>query len=273
MGRSAHAKGGRLMASQSLQSIGARDLKAILDFLDGAYAAEDVDAFGAHFVRSARSLWQSDGAAYNEVNLKAGRIRWISDWPTIPDAERIFEQFIPEHPQIREMMRNPDGPAITINDLMSEREWRSSGIYTDFYRPHRIERVLAHHLDSSDLPSVFVLFRTGGADFSERDRALLTLLQPHLLRAYRHAEALTQYGELFALLGRGIDETGGGAILLGPDERIRSITDQARRWIGEYFGDAGAALPDQLLQWLQAARLPASLSDRLPTPLTTYVVQ
>jgi hypothetical protein len=33
-----------------------------------------------------------------------------------------------------------------------------------------------------------VLYRGPGPDFSERDRAVLTLLRPHLHQAYLHAE-------------------------------------------------------------------------------------
>jgi len=84
---------------------------------------------------------------------------------------------------------------ITIADFYSRRQWHSTGMYTDLYRPQGIEHELMLTLPPGpDTPPgpgrtlrLFV-FRGPGADFSEADRALLTLLRPHLHQAYLDAE-------------------------------------------------------------------------------------
>jgi DNA-binding CsgD family transcriptional regulator len=50
---------------------------------------------------------------------------------------------------------------LKIADFYSDRQWHSTGMYADVYRPQ---------------------------DFSERDRALLTVMRPHLHQAYLDAE-------------------------------------------------------------------------------------
>lgn len=68
-------------------------------------------------------------------------------------------------------------------------------MYTDYYRPLGIEHELtlcmpAGTPGTSPLGRTLriFLFRGPGRDFSERDRALLTLLRPHLYEAYLEAE-------------------------------------------------------------------------------------
>src|SRR5262249_46221389 len=73
--------------------------------------------------------------------------------------------------------------------------WHSTAMYTDLARPLGLEHSLLACLPSA-LPRTagpgryvqLALCRGPGPDFSERDRAVLTLLAPHLDQAYLDAE-------------------------------------------------------------------------------------
>jgi DNA-binding CsgD family transcriptional regulator len=84
---------------------------------------------------------------------------------------------------------------VRITDFYSARQWHSTGMYTDVYRPQGVEHDLQLCLPDPAGLSVgpgrtvrLFFFRGSGPDFSERDRALLTLLRPHLHQAYLDAE-------------------------------------------------------------------------------------
>jgi DNA-binding CsgD family transcriptional regulator len=87
---------------------------------------------------------------------------------------------------------------IKIADFYSAPEWHSTGMYSDLYQPQGIEHELMLTLPAGSAPPRrspgpgrtlrLFLFRGPGADFSEADRALLTLLRPHLHQAYLDAE-------------------------------------------------------------------------------------
>ena len=80
---------------------------------------------------------------------------------------------------------------VTIADFYSARQWRSTGMYSDCYRPLGDEHELQLTLPAPGGPgrTVRLFFLRGpGPDFSERDRALLVLLRPHLQQAYLDAE-------------------------------------------------------------------------------------
>jgi DNA-binding CsgD family transcriptional regulator len=84
---------------------------------------------------------------------------------------------------------------VKIADFYSDRQWRSTGMYAEVYRPQGIRHELQLCLPEPPGPSRgpgrtvrLYLFRFSGRDFSERDRALLTLIRPHLHHAYLDAE-------------------------------------------------------------------------------------
>src|SRR5215475_1933289 len=85
---------------------------------------------------------------------------------------------------------------VKITDFYSARQWHSIGTYCDIYRPQGLEHDLMLTLPAAPGPVAgggrtlrLFLFRGSGPDFSERDRALLALLRPHLHQAYLDAES------------------------------------------------------------------------------------
>jgi DNA-binding CsgD family transcriptional regulator len=84
---------------------------------------------------------------------------------------------------------------IKYSDFYSARQRRSTGMYTDYCRPlggeHVLVACLPNALPRTAGPGRYVslaLMRGPGPDFSERDRAVLTLLRPHLDEAYLDAQ-------------------------------------------------------------------------------------
>ena len=85
---------------------------------------------------------------------------------------------------------------IKVADFYSARQWHSTAMYSDHDRPlgleHSLMVCLPRALPRTARPGRYVqltLIRgRGEPDFSERDRAVLTLLGPHLDRAYLEAE-------------------------------------------------------------------------------------
>ena len=84
---------------------------------------------------------------------------------------------------------------VKASDFYSMRQWHSTGMYIDCIRPQGIEHHLMVALPELPEPAAdagrylrLALHRGPGPDFSERDRALLVLLRPHLHQAYLDAE-------------------------------------------------------------------------------------
>lgn len=82
-----------------------------------------------------------------------------------------------------------------VGDFHPVHQWHSRGMYREVMRPQGLENQIQLCLSGPPGPdaapgrTVRLFFLRGpGLDFSERDRALLTLLRPHLQHAYHDAE-------------------------------------------------------------------------------------
>jgi DNA-binding CsgD family transcriptional regulator len=86
---------------------------------------------------------------------------------------------------------------VKVHDFYTVGQWHSTGFYREIMRPQGLDNHIQLCLSEPPGPdagpgrSVRLFFlRESGPDFSERDRALLTLLRPHLQQAYHDAERL-----------------------------------------------------------------------------------
>jgi len=86
--------------------------------------------------------------------------------------------------------RSGDLRSVTMtSDFCSLQERRSTAMYSDYVRPLGLEYALRLCLPAGPKRTVrLAFFRDSAPDFSERDRAVLTLLRPHLHQAYLDAE-------------------------------------------------------------------------------------
>jgi DNA-binding CsgD family transcriptional regulator len=123
-----------------------------------------------------------DGMASADADPADVEHFWDCHWDSRPCS----------HPERTGDLRSVVTPA----DFYSTRQWHSTAMYTDFYRRFGDEHELQLCLpDPAAGPGAgpwrtvrLCLSRGPGPDFSERDRALLVLLRPHLHQAYRDAE-------------------------------------------------------------------------------------
>ena len=92
--------------------------------------------------------------------------------------------------------RSGDLRSVTkLSDFYSARRWHSTALYSDYFRLWGTERALLMVLPAGSASGLgrtvrleFCRDERGAPDFSERDRALLALLRPHLRQAYFDAE-------------------------------------------------------------------------------------
>ena len=112
------------------------------------------------------------------------------------DSDRAYWQYYRDSKFDSYPIRTGDlRGVIKISDFYSARQWHSTVMYTDFDRLMGIEHCLMLCLPEAPPRTAgpgrhvrLYVSRGPGPDFSERDRALLVLLRPHLHQAYLDAE-------------------------------------------------------------------------------------
>jgi DNA-binding CsgD family transcriptional regulator len=137
------------------------------------------------------------------VGFDGGRqARWFAqdfppaDTPGLEDLDRAYWQHYPASQFCSYPVRTGDLRSIVkLSDFYSARQWHSTGMYTDRCRLMGVEHTLMLCLPEPASRTAgpgrhlrLYLDRGSGPDFSERDRALLVLLRPHLHQAYLDTE-------------------------------------------------------------------------------------
>src|SRR6185312_8787671 len=97
------------------------DFKEVLEFLGRIYNTSDFDTFRKHVVCGLQSLIPSEVNAYNEVDIRRQHNEVVYDRPEVvrvPDGDRIFDRYIPEHPLIEYSKSTAGHEAVKISDVI-----------------------------------------------------------------------------------------------------------------------------------------------------------
>lgn len=143
--------------------------------------------------------------------LDLARCRVLDNATSAPDdsaADYTFWQYYHEHP----ICHGPGErlPVCSIGDLLGRPAWHRTGIYAEYFRPYGMEHEIGVKLSCPPgQTNVLLMDRAPGADFTDHDRLVLTLLRPHLDAAVRRvmapAPSLTRRErEVLALVRQGL---------------------------------------------------------------------
>jgi DNA-binding CsgD family transcriptional regulator len=169
------------------------DLRAVLETLhELGEASASGEAFARHGVARLSHLVHSDLTTLSICDLGSGHRRVVSDQPGAISKRQIevFDRYFYEHPLVCEHGHNPRAVTRRIDDLLPPVAFQRTPLFNDYYRPIRIDHAMAVPIHVEGNLLVSFVFNRSKRDFSERDRACLELLRPHLGNLYRLTRAL-----------------------------------------------------------------------------------
>jgi DNA-binding CsgD family transcriptional regulator len=181
--------------------LGRADLEATLAFLGGlsdavtsepdepddsvtSTTAERLPPFRIRVLAGLQVLVPSVAVLYQDVDVAHRQFdatAWVG-----PDDDNDDELYWSsgQCPISEYRARTGDIASVRMSDVITARRYRATALYRDYFLPARMAHLLDVGLEAgADRQRSLVLFREAGArDFSERDRAVLDVVQPHLLR-------------------------------------------------------------------------------------------
>jgi len=258
-----------------------KDLRAILEFLQGVYASLDLKAYQHYVVSALRTVVYGEIGSYREVKPQYVA---LTEPPleTVPDGDQVVKWFVTnysrlrvEHPIIAHRYRTHDPRAVKTSDFLTTQQFRRLELYNEAFRPLRAEHLMAIALT---LPphapvGIGVMRRR---DFSERERLSLDLLRPHLVQAYRNARAVDKMRRDLAQVSQVVENLPFGVIVLGPDGRVRRATPRAQAILAGYFDSASQPanrLPEALERWARHHEAAWGRIDDVYPPRKPFVVE
>lgn len=197
-----------------------RTLRAALDLLGAmSESALDKASFARLGVERLPALVASEFTTLSICHLASGR-REVFGLPAgalNAEDRAAFDRHFHEHPLVRFHAYQDGRTAQRISDSLPLEKFRRSALYNDYYRRIRIDHAMALPIYVRDgLLVSFVLNRTR-RDFTDRERALLDLLRPHLAKVYQRMSTVgrltAREGEVLRWVAAGKSDAQIGAIL------------------------------------------------------------
>lgn len=232
------------------------DAERLLRFAATAEELGGDDPFTPDVLVELGKIVEADAVTYCAQDRVRQRHRYAVIRPGDDESDEPvpYWEIAGEHPICRRH-NALDCSALKLSDFVSLRQLRRSRIYSLWFRPFETEHELSVAIPSPLWHTKTFLFDRGpGADFTERDRLVLNLLQPHLARLWRSARTKRRLRAALAALESAPQPDGrGGVVVLGPGRTVDFVSPSGRRLLRRYFGaHSDAELPAALQEWLDS---------------------
>ncbi len=241
-----------------MPALAASDAERILSFVAEAESVGDHQPFTPEVLVELGELVQADTVSYNELDrVRRRNLHYVQRAPDEEEDLGIDDSFwnivIEEHPIcLAHQLGQFD--ALKLSDFVTRRELRKMRIYDLWLKPYGIEYELNVAIPSPVWHTKTVLLaRRGGRDFTERDRLVLDLLQPHLTRLWNAARTRRLLAAALVELDHTDERDTRGVILMGMAGEIEFASPPAHRLLGQFFPAAAAGqLPAAISEWLES---------------------
>jgi DNA-binding CsgD family transcriptional regulator len=220
-----------------MERLSASDLGGALRFVHEASAETGPEPFPAHIIENLRTLVGCEWATFCELDRSRKKVLTLVESPVPeplgPDEDETFWRIVEDHPLCRQQRRGRFD-ALKLSDFHSRRELRRMEVYADWFQPLGAEYELEVGIPSPLTHTKTFLFDDARRDFTERDRALLNLLQPHFAQLYRAAEIRRFADAARAVLEDGRDLGERGLMIIDAYGVIEAASPLARRLLESY---------------------------------------
>jgi DNA-binding CsgD family transcriptional regulator len=160
------------------------DYEAVWEFLAEVDDLTSEEPYPVAMLARLRALVPSDQVAYQELDVEARRFAELTPAALDEEDDEDEELYwaVGPCPITEYRVRTGDLSAIRMSDVIGRGRYHESPFYREYFLPVGYDHVLDLGLatDRQRYRSVVLIRGRDAADFSERDRAVLELLRPHL---------------------------------------------------------------------------------------------
>ena len=237
-----------------MTTLSEQDYQKLLIFLHELYIPGNLKDFSARILAAIPKLVAADIPGYCAIDFIQHQLLEGSPLPGVSSShvKEVVNQHFHEHPWVAHYLKTGDLGVSKLSDFVSKQQLYRLKTYQTFLRPIGMEEpmgVILPHANSVNADAV-VLFRSERS-FTERDRAILNLLQPHLMQARQTAHLFSRMQQENQQLHDSLNVAGG--VVLSKDGCIQLMTRKAEQWLRQYFPfrQMGQSLPEHLQRWVR----------------------
>jgi DNA-binding CsgD family transcriptional regulator len=240
-------------------ALATRDAEQLLHFIAEAESIGGDQPFTPDLLAELGHLVEADWVTYAELDRVRRRTLLRVVWPDDEDDvlelddEKRWRVLLEEHPLCLHEQEGHFG-ASKLSDFLTQRELHRTWVYDNWFAPQDVEYLLEVSIPSPVWHTKAFLFdRSGRRDFTERDRLILDLLQPHLARFWLAGKTRRLLSSALAELARVDEHDRRGVILLDLGGEVEFASPPSERMLREFFpARSGGRLPAALVEWLDS---------------------
>jgi DNA-binding CsgD family transcriptional regulator len=218
------------------------------------YAAESAELLRQTTLQELDRLVPSDYSSFNEFDFTAGEaiVHLGADAPEITRRLPVFQAHISGDPHVLYTARTGDCGAHQVTDLVSQRQFRQTPIYCEFYREIEVEYRSAFFLQRQGQLEIAVALLRRLSPFAGRELALMDAFRPHLEQAYFNVARLERAKQEGLFQSAVLDHSPHGFVLLTVQAEVYWMSARAAEWFGVYCPGAAkrGGLPDEVRRWV-----------------------
>ena len=213
------------------------DYEMFLDCVLELHSIRDLSALLLWLLETALpKLVPSDWYSYNEVDLAnpantQAILRPEGD-PRFPPVFARFQELLHQNPLVIRQLETPNFPVHKISDFLTQEAFHRLELYQEVYRPLGVEYQIATTIRlGPDHITAFALASRQN-DYTERDRALLEMLRPHLVVAFNNLALASESRTILDAAALALHELSSATIIVDSQHRILYHTGPGLQWIG-----------------------------------------
>jgi DNA-binding CsgD family transcriptional regulator len=199
--------------------LSSRDVAAMLDIVHEGIDSTSSESFPRVVLVALARLIPSDALlGYQRVDVSSGcalleRVEIVGQEvpPSVAEASRASA--LARQDPLRDPLRARERRVLNLSSMLTRRQLRRLGFYQEVWRPLGIDDCLRVWLPASNGFAEVIFLERSKRDYSDRDRTILALLRPHLIRVRAKAAArrrarcapglTVREGEILALVAEG----------------------------------------------------------------------
>jgi DNA-binding CsgD family transcriptional regulator len=238
-----------------------------LDFVRDLYDQRDPESYRERTMGALARIATADRIVFGDFDIEQQAARLSMLPPAVKDQDGTVdgtahgglagvEQTFGSHPLFRYYLQTADGRAQKATQIMTRARFRDFCAKDEFTRQFGAKFQMGLFFTATPSIVTAIVLARAQRDFTERDRALLNRLYPHLVQGFRNSAALTRISREVHELTLMLEGPASSVIVLSGDGRVKQWTEQARRWINRYcrtpFPAAEDRLPECFADWYQS---------------------
>jgi DNA-binding CsgD family transcriptional regulator len=165
-----------------------RDAGAVLSLVREVGDAQTLDDYADITMAGLLELVPGIDTSYNEMNIGAARVQYRAT-PTnndlLEEFKPVFERYMFQNPLVSHFRDTGDTRTMMWSDFMDLDEIRATDLHREMFSMLGVDSQMAVTLPTPAGIVVGFAVNRDAAGFSERDRAVVNALRPHLGHAYR----------------------------------------------------------------------------------------